>query len=68
MVVNIDPDTCEFEIYAEKTVVDKVEDDLTQISLTDARMKDPKYDLGMWCGWTSVPRSSAVSPPRMPRT
>ena len=46
VVVNIDPDTCEFEIYAEKTVVDKVEDDLTQISLTDARMKDPKYDLG----------------------
>ena len=46
VVVNIDPDTCEFEIYAEKTVVDKVEDDLTQISLTDARRKDPKYDLG----------------------
>lgn len=46
VVVNIDPDTCEFEIYAEKTVVDKVEDDLTQISLIDARMKDPKYDLG----------------------
>ena len=46
VVVNIDPETCDFEIYAEKTVVEQVEDELTQISLTDARMKDPKYDLG----------------------
>ena len=28
VVVNIDPKTCEFEIYAEKRVVDVVEDDL----------------------------------------
>lgn len=46
VVVNIDPKTCEFEIYAEKTVVEQVEDDLTQISLVNARMKDPGYDLG----------------------
>lgn len=46
VVVNIDPETCEFEIYAEKTVVDQVEDELTQISLVNARMKNPSYDLG----------------------
>ena len=46
VVVNIDPETCEFEIYAEKTVVEHVEDELTQISLTDAKMKDPSYELG----------------------
>ena len=46
VVVNIDPETCEFEIYAEKTVVEKVEDELTEISLADARMKNPRYDLG----------------------
>ena len=42
VVVNIDPKTCEFEIYAEKRVVDVVEDDLEEISLADARMKDPR--------------------------
>ena len=46
VVVNIDPKTCEFEIYAEKRVVDVVEDDLEEISLADARMKDPEYELG----------------------
>ena len=46
VVVNIDPNTCEFEVYAEKTVVEQVEDELTQISLTNAKMKDDKYELG----------------------
>ena len=46
VVVNIDPKTCEFEIYAEKRVVDVVEDDLEEISLADARMKDSRYELG----------------------
>lgn len=46
VVVNIDPDTCEFEVYAEKTVVEKVEDELTEISLTNAKLKDSRYELG----------------------
>jgi len=46
VVVNIDPQTCDFEIYAEKTVVEQVEDELTQISLSNAKMKDEKYELG----------------------
>ena len=46
VIVNIDPQTCEFEIYAEKKVVDHVEDELAEISLTNARMKDSRYELG----------------------
>lgn len=43
--VNIDPVTCQFSVYAEKTVVEKVEDDVLEISLVDAKMIDPKYEL-----------------------
>ena len=44
--VNIDPVTCQFSVYAEKTVVDQVEDDVTEISLANAKMIDSKYELG----------------------
>ena len=44
--VNIDPVTCQFSVYAEKTVVEKVEDDVTEISLDKAREIDSKYELG----------------------
>lgn len=43
--VNIDPETCEFHVFAEKTVVEQVEDDCTQISLANAQMIDSKYGL-----------------------
>lgn len=33
-------------MLAEKTVVEKVEDDVTEISLANARMIDSKYNLG----------------------
>ncbi|MEE0693871.1 MAG: transcription termination factor NusA [Lachnospiraceae bacterium] len=46
VVVNIDPDTCEFEVYAEKTVVETVEDELSEISLTNAKLRDSRYELG----------------------
>ncbi|MCD8075276.1 MAG: transcription termination factor NusA [Lachnospiraceae bacterium] len=46
VVVNIDPETCEYEVYAMKTVVDQVEDELAQISLTKAKMIDSRYELG----------------------
>ena len=46
VVVNIDPQTCEFEVYAEKTVVEQVEDELSEISLTNAKLKDSRYELG----------------------
>ena len=44
--VNIDTETCEFHVLAEKTVVEKVEDDVTEISLANARMIDSAYNLG----------------------
>ncbi|MCC8106698.1 MAG: transcription termination factor NusA [Clostridiales bacterium] len=46
VVVNIDPDTCEYEVYAQKTVVEQVEDELAQISLTKAKLIDSRYELG----------------------
>lgn len=44
--VNINPETCDFSVYAEKEVVEDVEDPILQIGLADARMKDSKYELG----------------------
>ena len=44
--VNIDPVTCQFAVYAEKTVVEQVEDDVLEISLANAKMIDSKYELG----------------------
>lgn len=43
--VQMDPATCEYHVYQEKTVVEQVEDPVTQISLANARMIDSKYDL-----------------------
>ena len=37
VTVNIDPEKGAFEVYATKTVSEQVEDDLTQISLAEAR-------------------------------
>ncbi len=44
--VIMDRETCDYELYAEKTVVENVEDDVEQISLEDARAMDDKYELG----------------------
>lgn len=43
--VQIDPETCEYHVYQEKTVVEEVEDPVTQISLANAKMIDSKYEL-----------------------
>ena len=39
-------ETCEYQLYAEKTVVEEVEDKLEQISLEDAKEIDSKFELG----------------------
>ena len=44
--VIIDRDTCDFELYAEKEVVEEVEDPVLQISLEDARKHDRKAQIG----------------------
>ena len=44
--VNINPTTGDFAVLASKEVVEDVEDPLTQISLAEAKMIAPKYNLG----------------------
>ncbi len=46
VVVNIDADTGEIKVYAQKEVVETPENTMTQISLDDARSKDKKYEIG----------------------
>lgn len=44
--VEIDPETCAFSCYQEKTVVDTVEDPVEEISLADAHNVNGNYQLG----------------------
>lgn len=44
--VIMDRSTCDYQLFAEKVVVEEVEDKLEQISLEEAREKDGKYELG----------------------
>lgn len=44
--VNINPETCDFGVLAEKTVVEEVYDPVTEISLADAKMMNSQYGLG----------------------
>lgn len=44
--VEIDRDTCDFVCYAEKEVVEEVEDPVLQISLEDAKKIKAKYKVG----------------------
>ena len=43
--VNIDPETCEYHVFQEKKVVEKVEDPVEEISLVNEKMIDSKYEL-----------------------
>ena len=44
--VSVNPDTCDFSVIADKTVVEEVFDKNTEISLADARLINPAYTLG----------------------
>jgi len=44
--VNIDPETCDFNVYAKKAVVEEVKDPVTEIALTSAKLLDSKYEPG----------------------
>lgn len=44
--VIMDRETCDYQLFAEKEVVEEVEDTLEQIGLEDARNIDGKYDIG----------------------
>ncbi len=43
--VQIDPVSCEFHVFQEKTVVEQVEDPVTEISLVNAKAIDSKYEM-----------------------
>ena len=44
--VNMDRETCDYSLYAEKEVVETVEDEVVEISLAKAKMIDEKYEVG----------------------
>ncbi len=44
--VTINPKTCEYHVFQEKTVVEQVEDPVEEISLINAKMIDSKYEPG----------------------
>lgn len=44
--VSVNPDTCDYSVIADKTVVEEVFDKNTEISLADARLINPVYTLG----------------------
>ena len=44
--VSVNPDTCDYSVIADKTVVEEVYDKNTEISLADARLINPAYTLG----------------------
>lgn len=44
--VLIDREGCDYSVYAEKEVVEVVEDAVTQISLADARMRGGRFEIG----------------------
>ena len=44
--ITMDRETCDYEVYAEKTVVDNVEDKSMEISLEDAKKDNPDAKIG----------------------
>ena len=44
--VEIDRNTYDFHVYVDKTVVEEPDNDVTEISLAEAKMIDSKYELG----------------------
>lgn len=46
MKVTVDRETCDFNVLAEKTVVEEVTDDVEQISLAKAKLINSSYEVG----------------------
>ena len=44
--VDMNPETCEYHVYQEKTVVEEVTDPVLEVSLAKAKMIDSKYEIG----------------------
>ncbi len=54
--VSIDPDTGEVHVYSQQEVVEAPEDDFLEISLADAKAKNPNYELGDFVESEVTPR------------
>ena len=68
MHVTIDPETCDFSVYAERIVTDFVEDPALEISLIDAQKINANAEEGdtvLFFECRSSPRNSDVSQHRM---
>lgn len=66
--VNINRETGDFSIVAEREVVETVEDPMTQVSLAEAKLLNSKYELGQTSfSSLTIPRSLDVSPFRTRR-
>ena len=46
ITITMDKETCDYHVYAQKEVVQTVEDPIEQISLVDARVIDDQYQIG----------------------
>lgn len=46
ITVEMNRDTCEFHVFAKKTVVEEVEDSLLEVGLAEAKMLDASYEIG----------------------
>jgi len=44
--VDMNPETCEYNVFQGKTVVEEVEDQIMEISLANAKMINSRYELG----------------------
>ena len=47
--IDIDRTSGDIHVFSQRQVVEEVTDPLLEISLAEARKKDPTYQPGMWC-------------------
>ena len=66
--VTINPETCDFSVYAEREVKEFVEDPAMEISLVEAQKLNTNAELGDIIKLRSTPKNLDVSQHRMQRT
>jgi N utilization substance protein A len=57
IVVNVNRDNGEISVFAQKTVVEEVEDSTLEVSLDEAKAIDPNYNLGEVVNFEVTPRN-----------
>lgn len=66
--VTIDPETCDFAVYADRNIVEYVEDPAMEISLADALKITSRAEIGAMVQVPIQSKDSDVSQHRMQRT